>query len=82
MDRLDEVKKVLGEVLGLGDRVRFFTVDTPLFGSLPEMDSLAVIHVIAGLEQQFGIVVEDDDVSVEVFETVGALVALVDRKSK
>lgn len=56
------------------------TADTPLLGSLPEFDSMAVATVIAGLEDRFDIIIEDDDLSVEVFETVGSLCALVDEK--
>ncbi|WP_404379887.1 acyl carrier protein [Caenispirillum salinarum] len=80
MTTLDHVKGLLGEVLQLGPRAETLTADTPLLGSLPEFDSMAVATVIAGLEDRFDIVIEDDDLSVEVFETVGSLCALVDDK--
>jgi acyl carrier protein len=41
---------------------------------------MAVATVIAGLEDRFDILIEDEDISVEVFETVGSLCALVDEK--
>jgi acyl carrier protein len=80
MTTLDHVKSLLGEVLQLGSRAETLTKDTPLLGSLPELDSMAVATVIAGLEDRFDILIEDEDISVEVFETVGSLCALVDEK--
>lgn len=80
MTTLDHVKSLLGEVLQLGPRADDLTAETPLLGSLPEFDSMAVATVIAGLEDRFDIIIEDDDLSVEVFETVGSLATLVDDK--
>ena len=41
------VRAVLADILGLGaERVAAFTDDTPLFGALPELDSLAVASVL------------------------------------
>jgi acyl carrier protein len=51
-----------------------------LFGELPEFDSMAVVNVVTALEERFGIVVEDDEISAETFETVGALARFVDSK--
>jgi acyl carrier protein len=80
MSTLDSVKRVLRDTLQLGDRAERFDPSTPLLGSLPELDSMAVVGVIAALEEAFGFVVEDDEISAEAFETVGALSAFVDRK--
>lgn len=80
MTTLDHVRALLGETLQLGDRAAALDCDTPLLGSLPEFDSMAVATVIAGLEDRFDIVIEDEDLSVEVFRTVGTLVDLVDGK--
>ena len=41
---------------------------------------MAVLTVILGLEEEFGIIVEDDDISAETFETVGNLLAFVRSK--
>ncbi|HEY9550048.1 MAG TPA: acyl carrier protein [Kiloniellaceae bacterium] len=77
---IDGVKRVLQETLQLGDRVRGFDPSTPLFGSIPEFDSMAVVTVITALEEQFDIAVDDDDISAEVFETVGSLTRFVEQK--
>ena len=80
MATIDVVKQVLGETLQLGERVDNFTETTPLLGSIPELDSMAVVTVITSLEERFDIFVEDDEISADAFETVGSLTAFVDRK--
>jgi acyl carrier protein len=80
MATLDDVKALLDEHLALGGRAHAFMASTPLFGSLPELDSFAVVGLVGALEARFGIQVDDADVSMETFETVGALAAFVDRK--
>lgn len=80
MDPLENVKLVLRDTLQLGDRAAGFSGETPLFGSLPEFDSMAVVGVITALEERFDFVVEDDEISAEIFETVGSLAAFVEEK--
>ena len=77
---LDQVRSLLGEVLQLGERKNQLELTTPLLGSLPELDSMAVATVIAGIEERFGVFIEDDEVDAEVFRTVGTLTEFVDRK--
>lgn len=77
---IDGVKRVLQEALQLGDRVNSFDESTALFGSIPEFDSMAVVTVITGLEEQFDIEVDDDDISAEIFETLGSLTRFVEEK--
>jgi len=80
MATLDDVKVCLGETLQLGDRVHNFDPATPLFGSIPELDSMAVVALITAIEEHFDIVVDDDDISAETFETVGSLCRFVEHK--
>jgi acyl carrier protein len=68
------VRGVLRDVLGLSEeRTRAFREDTPLFGALPELDSLAVAGVLTEIEDRLGILIEDDEVDGEMLETFGAL---------
>jgi acyl carrier protein len=68
------VRGVLRDVLGLSDeRVAAFDESTPLFGALPELDSLAVAGVLTELEDRLGILIEDDEVDGEMLESFGAL---------
>ncbi|MFK8053054.1 MAG: acyl carrier protein [Woeseiaceae bacterium] len=74
------VQAVLDETLGLGGQAFELTLESELLGSIPELDSQAVLHVLLGLEEKFDIEVDDDDVDADVFETVGSLVSLVHGK--
>ena len=76
-DTLQEVVAILVETLGIEDRAASLDASTPLFGSMPELDSLAVVEVITRIEETFGLYV-DDDFSGDDFETIGALANFVD----
>jgi acyl carrier protein len=68
------VRAVLRDVLGLSaERVAAFDEETPLFGALPELDSMAVAGVLTEIEDRLGILIEDDDVDGETLETFGSL---------
>ena len=80
MATLEEVKKVIDEVLQLNGRARDFDRSTGLLGEVPEFDSMAVVTLVTQLEEQFGIMVDDEEISAETFESVGSLADFVDRK--
>lgn len=73
------VKEILVETLGLDDRAEQIDDSTELFGSLPELDSLAIVELIAVLEDRFGFEMDEADITGETFESVGSLAAYVDR---
>ena len=76
------VRAVLGDVLGLSpERTAEFTDTTPLFGGLPELDSMAVAGVLTEVEDRLGIVIDDDEVDGETLSTFGTLVAFAARKT-
>ena len=77
MDVTKEVLRVLDEVLSLNGRSAAFGRDTPLLGAIPELDSMAVVALITSLEEQFGLVVDDDDIDGTTFATVGSLADFV-----
>jgi acyl carrier protein len=77
---LDEVKAVLVDTLSIQDRAGSISADTELLGNLPELDSMAVLELVASLEERFGITVDDEDVTAEVFETLATLTAFVAEK--
>jgi len=62
------------------ERVAAFDAETPLFGALPELDSMAVATLLTDLEDRLGIVIDDDDMDAEMFETFGNLSAFLTRK--
>ncbi len=77
-DMLSAVAEVLGASLGLApDVTASLASETRLFGNLPELDSMAVATVLTALEDRFGILIDDDEISGELFETVGSLAGFV-----
>ncbi|WP_179504473.1 MULTISPECIES: acyl carrier protein [unclassified Sphingomonas] len=76
-----DLRALLADVLGLTPaRAAGFTVQTPLFGALPELDSMAVAGLFTALEDRFGFVLEEDEIDGDLLETYGALLAFVARK--
>ena len=80
MSTFEHVRETLTSALGLGERGQTLTMASGLFGEMPEFDSMAVVNVVTALEDRFDIYFEDEEIDGEVFETVGTLVAFVDRK--
>jgi acyl carrier protein len=79
----DRVRSVLSDVLGISrERASTFTDNTGLFGSLPELDSMAVANLLTELEDRLGITIDDDEVDGQLLETFGSLVTFVIRKSQ
>ena len=77
MDTRTEVLRILDEVLSLGGRAMKFSAETPLLGAIPELDSMAVVALITTLEDRFGIMVDDDEISGDTFATVGSVTDFV-----
>lgn len=77
------IRALLRDVLALPqDQVDGFTDDTPLFGALPELDSMAVAGILTEMEDRLDIIIEDDDIDGDTFETFGTLVAFARSKVK
>lgn len=73
MNVTEQVLRVLDDALSLQGRAQRFDRDTPLLGALPELDSMAVLALITGLENHFGLAFSDDELNGAVFATVGSL---------
>ena len=70
MKHLDTVKLIVCDSLGVNSAGP--AADSRLLGSVPELDSMAVIGVIAAPEDHFRIAAADDDISAPRFATVGS----------
>ena len=81
METLPRIKKILRDTLNLGDRAEKLTSDSPLLGGLAEFDSMAVVSVVTMIEDEYGITIDDDDLSADVFATVGTLAEFVLQKA-
>jgi acyl carrier protein len=76
----EAVKNIVIDTLALGDAGASLTADSGLLGSIPELDSMAVVNLITALEDQFGITVDDDEIGASTFETLGSLTRFVEQK--
>ena len=81
MTTSDRLKDILRGTLQLGDRADRLSASTRLLGDIPEFDSMAVITIVTAIEEEFGVVFSDDELSAETFETFGSLVSLVESKA-
>lgn len=75
------IRNLLSDVLGLStEQVAGMDADTELFGAIPELDSMAVAGLLTEMEDRLDIVIDDDEVDGELFETFGSLVAFAKAK--
>jgi len=79
MSLQQEIKALLQETLQLDD-VAEWDNDTEILGAVAEFDSMAIVTVLTMVEENYGIMIEDDEVSAEVFETLGSLVGFIAEK--
>jgi len=78
MDVLESVIDVIIHTVGGDIKREMLTEDFKLVGNI--LDSMAVTNLILTLEDHFGFMFEDDDLSAEAFETVRTLTELVRKK--
>ena len=77
---IESVKEVLRGALQIQTDAAEWNRETPLLGHIPELDSMAVVSVITGIEEEFDIVIEDDEISADIFESLGSLTDFVAAK--
>lgn len=76
---LDRLLVILDQSMNLRGAGLSFVSDTKLRGSLPQLDSMAVVAIITAIEEQFGIEFPEDALEGATFETVGTLAECIDR---
>ncbi len=77
----DRLRAILRDALAIdAARAAALAADTPLFGAMPELDSMAVAGLLTEIEDRIGILIEDDEVDGEMLETFGSLSAFVHAK--
>ena len=78
----DAVRAVLRDTLSLSpERAAALRDDTPLFGAMPELDSMAVAGLLTEIEDRLAIVIDDDEVDGDMLATFGALTTFVAGKA-
>ena len=77
------LRAVLRDVLGLTPaRAAALDDTTPLFGAMPELDSMSVANLFAELEERLAIRIEDDEVDAEMLGSFGRLLGFVRSKAQ
>ena len=79
-EALEFVKDLFRNQLQLGDRADELTRDSAVVGAIPEFDSVAVVSLITAIEEQLGVEIDDDEITGELFATVGSLTDFVEQK--
>jgi acyl carrier protein len=74
------VKELIVRRLKLDIDPKSIEDDAPLFGEGLGLDSIDALELVLGLEQEFGIKVEDEEVGVKAFASVNALVDFIEHK--
>jgi acyl carrier protein len=74
------VKELIVRRLKLDIDPKSIADDAPLFGEGLGLDSIDALELVLGLEQEFGIKVEDEEVGVKAFASVNALVDFIEQK--
>lgn len=80
MDQVEnEVIGILRSVLGPAGAA--LDAASPLLGAIPDLDSMAVVAILTGIEERFGFAVDDDEVDGSTFASVGSLTDFVRAKA-
>lgn len=76
MEALDLAKKVLATNLQL--ELDELTEDTEILGNYPQFNSLTIVGVIGSIEDELDCVIEDEDITTDIFATVGDLAEFIE----
>ncbi|MBB1075839.1 acyl carrier protein [Rhodoferax sp. 4810] len=80
MNSTELARDLLRSALQLGSRADRLTPDSAIAGALPEFNSLTVVGLIAGLEEQLGCEVSDEEITEDIFRTLGSFAQFIETK--
>jgi acyl carrier protein len=76
VEALDLAKKVLATNLQL--ELDELTEDTEILGNYPQFNSLTIVGVIGSIEDELDCVIDDEDITTDIFATVGDLAEFIE----
>lgn len=79
MDYLLLTKRLLTSHLQLGDMP--LDKHTRIAGDLPQFNSLSLMNLVAAIEDELGCSIENEEISVDTFETVDTLARFIESKA-
>jgi acyl carrier protein len=80
-DLKPQIKKMIVERLFLGVAPDDIADDAPLMETY-DIDSVALFELVVGLEDEFGVTMEDTDFQVSTFQTVNSIAEFIKQKSE
>lgn len=72
------VRQIVIDTLGLAVPAHSLHPDTPLYGAIPELDSMGVVLLLTALEDRFDLTFSDDEIDTQWFTTLGSLTKAVE----
>lgn len=78
-ERFSIVRDIIAQTLQLADDGLSLTRESDLLRSLPEIDSVAMVTILTAIEEHFDFLIDDTDVTVETFATLGSLMQFVEQ---
>ena len=76
MEALDLAKKVIAVNLQL--ELDQLTADTEIMGNFPQFNSLTIVGVIGSIEDELDCAIDDEDITTDIFATVGDLAEFIE----
>jgi acyl carrier protein len=77
LEVLDRISRVLEAMLGEVLHARSINENTGLLGHGMGLDSIEVLGLVAALEEEFALTIDDSELDVRHFATVGAVLHLI-----
>lgn len=79
MEALGLAKKIIAINLQL--ELDQLTADTQILGNFPQFNSLTIVGVIGSIEDELDCVIDDEDITTDIFTTVGDLANFIASRS-
>ncbi|WP_448565159.1 hypothetical protein [Thalassotalea ganghwensis] len=73
-----QIMDILSELMPAYDNT-YWQSNPELIGVVPEFDSMTIVNLLGEIEERLDIVLDDDDVTAENFESVNSIVSLLTR---
>lgn len=79
-DVVNRLKKVISKKLTLNMGSDEITLNTPLIGKGLGLDSVSILGLVVGLEEEFNVIFDSSELSIELFENIGSLADYINKK--
>lgn len=78
----ERIRNVITNRLRVDINAGDLTRETPLIGKGLGLDSIGVLELVVGLEEEFGIVFEDKELRIDLFENIGSIADYIAGKAR